>query len=55
MSPSDRIVQVEMVEIERLVALGLDRYEAIKAVEARIDWRTVDPPVTEDAARPTRQ
>jgi hypothetical protein len=43
MSPSDRIVQVEMVEIEHFVALGFDRYEAIRAVEAGIDWRTVEP------------
>jgi hypothetical protein len=43
LSPSDRIFKVEMVEIERFVSLGFDRYEAIRAVEAGIDWRTVEP------------
>ena len=35
------IVQVEEHEIERFVALGLGRYDAINAVEAGIDSRAV--------------
>jgi hypothetical protein len=42
MSPSDRIVKVEMSKIEQLVALGLGRYEAIKAVEAGIEVHVVE-------------
>jgi len=45
---SDEIVRVEMVAIEQLVALGLGRYEAIQAVEAGADWRTVESPVSEN-------
>jgi hypothetical protein len=37
MSPTDRIVKAEMSKIERFVALGLGRYEAIKAVEQGLD------------------
>jgi hypothetical protein len=47
MSPSDAIVKAEMSEIERLVALGLGRYEAIQAVEAGLDSRAVESRVTE--------
>ena len=42
MSPSEEIVRVEEFKIERFMALGLGRYEAIRAVEDAIDWRTVD-------------
>jgi hypothetical protein len=42
MSPSDRIVKVEMSKIEHLVALGLGRYEAIQAVEAGIEVQVVE-------------
>jgi hypothetical protein len=41
-SPSDRIVKVEMSKIEQFVALGFGRYEAIKAVEAGLDIRTAE-------------
>jgi hypothetical protein len=47
MSPSDEIVKVEKYKIERFVALGLGRYDAIKAVEAGVDWHTVESFVTE--------
>jgi hypothetical protein len=36
------IVQVEEHEIERFVALGLGRYDAINAVEAGIDSAAVE-------------
>ena len=39
---ADEIVRAEEFEIERFMALGLGRYEAIRAVEDAIDWRTVD-------------
>lgn len=55
MSPSDMIVKVEMVEIERFVALGFDRYEAIRAVEAGIDWRTVESVTDQAEAAPTSE
>jgi hypothetical protein len=42
MSPSDRIVKVEMSKIDQLVALGLGRYEAIRAVEAGTDVTTAE-------------
>ncbi|MGH3427962.1 MAG: hypothetical protein ACRDQZ_10415 [Mycobacteriales bacterium] len=42
MSTSDEIVRVEEFEIERFMALGLGRYEAIRAVEDAIDWYTVE-------------
>jgi len=38
----DEIVRVEKIEIERFMALGLGRYEAIRAVEDAVDWRTVE-------------
>lgn len=47
MSPSDRIVKIEMSKIEQLVALGLGRYEAIEAVELGIDVAAVESLVTE--------
>ena len=40
------IVQVEEHEIERFVALGLGRYDAINAVEAGIDSAAVEALVT---------
>jgi hypothetical protein len=42
MIASDEIVRVEGFKIERFIALGLSRYEAIKAVEDGIDWHTVE-------------
>jgi hypothetical protein len=39
---SDEIVRVEEFKIERFTALGLGRYEAIRAVEDAIDWHTVE-------------
>jgi hypothetical protein len=36
------IVRVEQFKIERFMALGLGRYEAIRAVEDGIDWHAVD-------------
>lgn len=39
---SDEIVKVEEFKIERFTALGLGRYEAIRAVEDAIDWHTVE-------------
>ncbi|MGE5272841.1 MAG: hypothetical protein ACM3QU_03595 [Verrucomicrobiota bacterium] len=50
MSPSDRIVKIEMSRIEQLVALGLGRYEAIEAVEAGVDVATVESLVTEQGS-----
>ena len=47
MSPSDQIVKIEMSKIDRLVALGLGRYEAIEAVEAGVDVAAVESLVTE--------
>ncbi|HEY6149630.1 MAG TPA: hypothetical protein VIW19_03850 [Gaiellaceae bacterium] len=38
----DEIVRVEESKIERFMALGLGRYEAIRAVEDAIDWHTVE-------------
>jgi hypothetical protein len=37
----DEIVRVEELKIEQFVALGLGRYEAIRAVEDAIDWHAV--------------
>lgn len=34
----DEIVRVEKCEIERFIALGLGRYEAIRAVEDAHQW-----------------
>lgn len=39
---SDDIVRVEELSIRRFMALGLGRYEAIRAVEAGIDWHAVE-------------
>lgn len=38
----DEIVRVEESEIERFMALGLGRYQAIRAVEDAIDWHAVE-------------
>jgi hypothetical protein len=38
----DEIVRVEKFKIERFMALGLGRYEAIRAVEDAVDWHAVD-------------
>jgi hypothetical protein len=38
----DEIVRVEKFKIERFVALGLGRYEAIRAVEDEVDWHAVE-------------
>ena len=38
----DEIVKVEKVKIERFMALGLGRYEAIRAVEDAVDWHSVE-------------
>jgi hypothetical protein len=42
MSVSDEIVRVEKFKIERFMALGLGRYEAIRAVEDAVDWHAVE-------------
>jgi hypothetical protein len=42
MSPGDEIMRVEKLEIERFMALGLGRYQAIRAVEDAVDWRAVE-------------
>lgn len=42
MTVSDEMVRAEEFKIERFMALGLDRYEAIRAVEDAIDWHTVE-------------
>jgi len=42
MSPSDEIVRVEKLEIERFMALGLGRYQAIRAVEDAIDRHALE-------------
>lgn len=42
MVASDEIVRIEEFKIERFMALGLGRYEAIRAVEDGIDWHTVE-------------
>jgi uncharacterized protein YoaH (UPF0181 family) len=39
---ADEIVKVEKFKIERLMALGLGRYEAIRAVEDALDSRIVE-------------
>jgi hypothetical protein len=38
----DEIVKAEKFKIERFMALGLGRYEAIRAVEDAVDWHTVE-------------
>jgi hypothetical protein len=42
MSVSDQIVRVEKLQIERFMALGLGRYQAIRAVEDGVDWHAVE-------------
>ena len=42
MLASDEIVRMEAFKIGRFMALGLGRYEAIRAVEDGIDWHTVE-------------
>jgi hypothetical protein len=39
---SDEIVRVEQFKIERFMALGLGRYQAIRAVEDAVDWHAVE-------------
>ena len=43
----DEIIKVEKDNIERFVALGLGRYDAITAVDAGIDSRAVETLVRE--------
>jgi hypothetical protein len=38
----DEMVRVEKFKIERFIALGLGRYEAIRAVEDAVDWHAVE-------------
>jgi hypothetical protein len=38
----DEIVRVEKFKIERFLALGLDRYQAIRAVEDALDWHKIE-------------
>ena len=38
----DEMVRVEKFKIERFMALGVGRYEAIKAVEDAVDWHAVE-------------
>lgn len=38
----DEMVRVEKFKIERFTALGLGRFEAIKAVEDAVDWHQVE-------------
>ena len=47
----DEMVRVEKFEIERFMALGLGRYQAIRAVEDGLDWHSVEPPRPETEAR----
>jgi hypothetical protein len=47
MLATDEIVRLEEYKIERFEALGLGRYDAVKAVEAGLDWRTVEALVNE--------
>jgi hypothetical protein len=49
MIAGDEIVKLEEYKIERFVALGLGRYDAIRAVEAGVDWQRVEQLVNEDA------
>jgi len=41
---ADEIVRIEKSKIERFMALGLGRYEAIRAVEDALDLRMVAAP-----------
>jgi hypothetical protein len=38
----DETVRVEKFKIERFMALGLGRYEAIRAVEDALDWHAIE-------------
>jgi hypothetical protein len=38
----DETVKVEKFKIERFMALGLGRYEAIRAVEDAVDWHAIE-------------
>ena len=38
---ADEIMRVEKVKIEQFMALGLGRYQAIRAVEDSVDWHAV--------------
>jgi len=38
----DEMVRVEKFKIERFMALGFGRYEAIRAVEDAVDWHAVE-------------
>ena len=38
----DEIVRVEKFKIERFMALGLGRYQAIRAVEDALDWHRIE-------------
>jgi hypothetical protein len=42
MIPTDEIVRAEEFKIERFGALGLGRYDAIRAIEAGVDWQAVE-------------
>lgn len=42
MIAADELVKIEEFKIERFVALGLGRYDAIRAVEAGLDWHEVE-------------
>ena len=42
MIAGDEIVRVEELNIERFMALGLGRYEAIRAVEDGVDCQAVE-------------
>jgi hypothetical protein len=39
---TDEILKLEVFKMERFEALGLGRVEAIQAVEAGVDWRSVE-------------
>jgi hypothetical protein len=39
---SDDMVRLEKFKIKRFMALGLGRYEAIRAVEDAVDWHAVE-------------
>ena len=39
---ANEIVRVEEFKIKRFMALGLGRYQAIRAVEDAIDWHAVE-------------
>jgi hypothetical protein len=38
----DEIVRAEKFKIERFMALGLGRYQAIRAVEDALDWHRIE-------------